>query len=176
MDTVLYEAKSFYGVNATFIVLCVVTALVIVLLIVFWQKVDIGVRCLLSFIIVFFLFIIGCQIYIEIDARHKVYNEYIAGNYFEVEGEINDYTLAEKGQSRLPDYFDVAGVTFSVPGFVSEWGYPLNRANGGELEEGLYVRVCYVPYKFENVIMKLEILTKDDVSGLTTLMELMLQL
>ena len=46
--------------------------------------------------------------------------------------------------------------TVSVPGFVSAWGYPLKHADGGILEDGKRERIYYVPYKFENVIMRIE--------------------
>ncbi|MBO5418361.1 MAG: hypothetical protein J6A50_07155 [Clostridia bacterium] len=152
----IYEAKPFYGVNPAFVIFCVITVLIALLVIVFWKKVDTGVRCLALAIIVFLFFIISCQAYTSIDAKRKVYHAYVAGEYLTVQGVISDYTLAEEGQPNLPDSFFVDGVEFSVPGFVSAWGYPLNRVNGGILEDGMCVRICYIPYKFENVIMKIE--------------------
>lgn len=157
MYKVVYEAKSFYGVNTAFAVFCAVVILMIILLLVFWKKVDVGVRCLISSVIAFMIFIISCQIYTAIDARNSIYDEYKNGKYLLVEGTISNYTLAEEGEPNLPDRFDVNGVEFQVPGFVSYWGYPLKRVNGGILENGINVRICYVSYKFENVIMKLEI-------------------
>lgn len=71
---------------------------------------------------------------------------------------ISDYTLAEEGQPNLPDRFCVGDVEFFVPGFVSPWGYPLKNVDGGILKDGIRVRICYIEYKFENVIMKLEII------------------
>ena len=152
----IYEAEPFYGANPAFVIFCAITVLITLLVIVFWKKVDTGVRCLSSAIIVFLLFIIFCQAYTSIDAKHKVYNAYVDGEYLTVQGVISDYTLAEEGQPNLPDSFYVDGVEFSVPGFVSAWGYPINRVNGGILEDGMCVRICYIPYKFENVIMKIE--------------------
>ena len=154
----IYEATPFYGVHPAFVIFCVITFLIILLVIVFWKKVDTGVRCFTSAIIVFLLFIIFCQAYTSIDTKCKVYNVYVAGEYLTVQGVISDYTLAEEGQLNLPDSFNVDGVEFSVPGFVSAWGYPLKQVDGGVLEEGMYVRIRYIPYKFENVIMKIEIL------------------
>ncbi len=156
MHKVIYEAKPFYGVNPAFVIFCVITVFITLLVIVFWKKVDTGVRCLASAIIVFLLFIISCQAYTSIDAQRKVHNAYVAGEYLTVQGVISDYTLAEEGQPNLPDSFYVDGVEFSVPGFVSAWGYPLKRVDGGMLENGMCVKICYIPYKFENVIMKIE--------------------
>ena len=158
MYKLIYEARLYYGVNPAFVMLCLIPVFIIALLIIFWKKVDIGVRCFVSSIIVFILFIIFSQVYIAIDSKHKVYNAYVSGEYLTVEGVISEYTLAEEGQPNLPDSFYVNDVSFSVPGFVSIWGYPLKQVDGGILKDGIYVRICYIPYKFENVIMKLEIL------------------
>ena len=154
----VYEAKPFYGVNPAFVIFCITALLAVLLVIVFWKKIDIGVRCLSIAIIVFMLFIVSCQVYTAIDAKHKVYNAYIAGEYLTVQGVISDYTLAEEGQPNLPDRFYVDDIPFSVPGFVSAWGYPLKHADGGILEDGMRVRIYYVPYKFENVIMRIELI------------------
>lgn len=154
----IYEAQPVYGINPAFLILCLITILIVVLIVVFWGKVDKGVRCLSLAVAFFLLFIITCQVYTAIDAKRKVYDRYIAGEYLTVEGIITDYTLAEEGQPNLPDSFCVDEVNFSVPGFVSAWGYPLKRADGGILENGIYVRIYYIPYKFENVIMKMELL------------------
>ncbi len=158
MDNVIYEAKPFYGVNPVFTVFCVITALLVLLLIVFWKKVDTGVHWFISLIIAFMLFVIFSQMFVFFEAKCKVYEEYKKGNYFVVEGRIKGYVPAEEGQPNLPDQFNVNGVAFQVPGFVSIWGYPLKNTDGGVLKEGTPVRIYYIPYKFENVIMKLEIL------------------
>lgn len=152
----IYEARPFYGINPAFVILCIIIVVIAVLLFVFWKRVDIGVRCLISFITVFLLFIVFCQIYTSIDAKNKIYDEYKAGNYLIVEGIITDYTLAEEGQPNLPDNFTVNSVKFTVPGFVSTWGYPLKSVDGGVLKDGMKVRIHYITYKFENVIMMIE--------------------
>ena len=154
----IYEAKPFYGVNPAFVIFCVITVLITLFVIVFWKKVDTGVRCLALAIIVFLLFMISCQAYTSIDAKRKVYNAYVAGEYLEIQGVISDYTLAEEGEPNLPDRFFVNELRFSVPGSVSAWGYPLKQVDGGILQEGITVRICYIPYKYENVIMKLEVI------------------
>lgn len=156
MNKKLYEAELFYGINPAFIVFFIITIIMFTLLVVFRKRVDRGVRYFISFIIAFFVFILSCQVYTAIDAKNKVYDEYQSGNYLVVEGIISGYTTAEKGQANLPDYFCVDNVEFQVPGFVTSWGYPLKRDEGGVLENGMNVRICYIEYKFENVIMKIE--------------------
>ena len=75
---------------------------------------------------------------------------------------ISDYTTAEKSQPNLPDYFLVNDIEFQVPVFVSAWGYPLKKIDGGILENGMYVKIYYIKYKSENVIMKIEHLRNEE--------------
>ena len=153
----IYEAEPFYGINVAFIVLCIVTVLIVLLLCVFWKIISIGDRCFISFITAFLLFIIFSQIYVAVDAKHKVYDEYAMGNYLVIEGVIYDYyTSAGEEHPDYPDYFCVNDIDFMVPGFASCWGYPLRQVDGGVLRNGMKVRICYINYKYENVIMKLE--------------------
>ena len=62
-------------------------------------------------------------------------------------------------QNNLPDSFLVDNVRFEIPCFTTPWGYPLRQQDGGILKEGMYVKIYYVSYKYENVIMKVEIQT-----------------
>ena len=162
-NKIIYEAQLSYGINFPFIIFGIITVLLIVLLIVFRNKVDIGVKCLISLIIVFFLFIISCLVYSEVDAKLGVYNKYKAGEYSVVEGTIQNYTFNEDAFGDVKyDSFSIEEQYFSVPGFASCWGYPLKRVDGGVLEDGLSVRICYIPYKCENIIMKIEYLGKPE--------------
>lgn len=120
MSHVIYEAEPDRGgVSPAFVFLCVVTIVIIVLIAVYWKKVDVPTRIFLCFIAAFFCYMVGCCIYILIDSRDQVYDRYVAGDYLTVEGIIEDYTLAEEGEPLLPDRFYVDGVRFSVPGAVS---------------------------------------------------------
>ena len=80
----VYEAKPFYGVNPAFVIFCVITVLITLILIAFWRKIDMGSRFFFLFILIFFIFIISCQAYTSIDAKRKVYNAYIAGEYLTI--------------------------------------------------------------------------------------------
>lgn len=157
MNKTIYEAKAFYGISPTFVMLCVIVLLIVLVLAFVWKKVDIGVRCFGSIIALFCLFIALCQIYMSIDAKRSVYDEYTKGNYLVAEGTIYDYFPAEEGEPNLPDRFSVSEVEFQVPGFVSAWGYPLKQNENGLLENGMHVRIYYIEYRFENVIMKIEL-------------------
>lgn len=158
MNEIIYEAEPFYGIYFPFLMLCIITCFLAFFLIFFRKKTDVYGLIFYSFILIFFIYIIVCNVFVSIDAKHKVYDSYIKGNYLTVQGEICNYILADEGEPNLPDYFYVDNVEFLVPGFVSPWGYPLKRAYGGVLKEGLNVCISYIPYKFENVIMKIELI------------------
>ena len=102
---------------------------------------------------------ISTQIYAAIDSEKKVFGEYIKGNYNTAEGYITGYSTDYDmdGNTRY-DYFYVSDVYFTTPGFVSRWGYPLTKETDTQLDNEMYVKIHYVPYKFENVIMYLELL------------------
>ena len=157
MGEVIYEAKAFYGVSPAFAVMCAITVMLCALLLVFWKRVDAGVRWFVSFLILFFSFLVICQVVTALDVKSNVFDKYIAGDYSTAQGPIIEYIPSEEGQPELPDYFCVDGVEFQVPGFVSVWGYPLKRCDGGELKNGMNVRIYYVAYKHENVILKIEL-------------------
>lgn len=155
MYQTIYEAVPDLSVAPPLVIVCVLTLCLVTYIIYAWKtgKDD---YIFLIFVAVFLVFIISCSFYTSIDAKQKVYDEYAKGNYLVITGEITHYTLAEEGQPRLSDSFYVDDVFFIVPGFVSPWGYPLNRVNGGILEDGMEVIIYYIPYKFENVIMKIQ--------------------
>ena len=158
MENVIYEAKPYFRVSFAFIVFCVITILSIVLVIFFWKKFDLGARCFLCFILAFLVFIMACGIYTIIDSN-KVYSNYSAGKYKTIEGYIYNYrTEYSPAQSVKYDEFYVSNVYFFTPGFVSNWGYPLTQSTGSPLKDGIKVKIHYIPYKFENVIMKLQLL------------------
>lgn len=155
MYQTLYEAIPATDVNTPLIILCGLTLCLVAYIIYAWKTGKDDYRFLI-FVAVILVFIISCSFYTSIDAKRKVYDEYVDGKFLVVTGEITYYTLAEEGQPRLSDSFYVDDVFFIVPGFVSPWGYPLNRVNGGILEDGMEVIIYYIPYKFENVIMKIQ--------------------
>ncbi len=75
---------------------------------------------------------------------------------------ITGHEALDDGSQR-PDTFTVEDVEFMAPEFTAIWGDPLRRADGGILQDGMNVSIYYVPYKFENVIMRLEVLSEDSL-------------
>lgn len=162
MENVLYEAKQSYGMDPYFIVLFIFCGFIIFIaareLKGLKPKESIAGYCFLIFLIVLMLFILGSVIFTMFDGKDKVYDEYKKGNYLTVEGEIINYdnSFDIKGETQY-DTFEVSGLVFHVPSYTTQWGYPLTQSEGSPLENGIKVKICYIPYKSENVIMKLEI-------------------
>lgn len=159
MTNVIYEAKPSYGINPAFIIFCIVVVSMVSLTIAFWRNLDITGRYFLSGINLFLLFCISCSIYTEIDSKRNIYDKYIKDQYYTVEGYITEYytNYDDLGTTRY-DSFYVSDKNFHTPGFVSRWGYPLSKSTGSPLQNGIKVKIHYIPYKYENVIMYLELL------------------
>ncbi|MBQ7936126.1 MAG: hypothetical protein IJ333_07240 [Clostridia bacterium] len=157
MGDVIYEAKSLLKIHPTNVLLGIIAVGFIIFLVINWKKGGLPFRCFFSFVPAFLLFLTICQVYTYFDSQ-QVYFKYKAGNYEIAEGTIEKYTVTE--YPHQCDTFQVQGMDFLAPGYVTGWGYPFNRANGGVLEDGMRVRIYYVPYKFENVIMRLELLVQ----------------
>mgnify|MGYP000044506598 FL=1 len=154
---ILYEAQEWYGLSIPFIILCLVDLALLFLLCFLWRKRSVlSAKITTIFVIVVLTFIIGTLVFSHVDARKKVYNKYIEGDYLIVEGEVENY-MPDPDGANLPDRFSVDDIDFAIPGFTTCWGYPLRQVDGGELQNGVNVKIYYIPYKFENVIMKIVI-------------------
>lgn len=154
---ILYEAQPWYGLSIPFIILCLVDLVLLFLYVFLWRKNSVlSAKIATIFVIVVLTFIIGTLVFSHVDARKKVYGKYIQGDYLTVEGEVENY-MPDPDGANLPDRFSVEDIDFSIPGFTTVWGYPLRHVDGGELQNGLNVKIYYIPYKFENVIMKIVI-------------------
>ena len=170
MENILYEARQSYGINPSFVFLCVFCGFIIFIAATELKdlkpKECIAGFCFLIFLITFMLFVFGCAVYTMIDGRDMVYDEYKKGNYFTVEGEIVNYdTSVDIAGETQYDSFEVSGVVFFAPGGTTQWGYPFTQSDGSPLKNGIKVKIRYVPYKYENVIMYLELLESKTGDG-----------
>ena len=160
---VVYEASGRFPPSIQFIILCVVDAVFTVVccsklrrfLIGEVRPFTIGEKIFFGFIIFFLTGVVVITVVSGFDAK-KIYAEYQAGKAQIVEGEISDYR-PNLEENEAPDHFDVNDLSFEIPGGTTPWGYPLRQQDGGELADGVYVKIYYVVYKYENVIMRLEI-------------------
>lgn len=110
------------------------------------------------------LFVLGAIItlvdfYRFYDYKRNVVEMYKNGNYLIVEGAV-----IPKDMDNIPngyDEFTINGITFEIgqkdkPGLQTKYYY------GGPLTgDNQTVKICYVTYKGENFIMKLEIIDSD---------------
>lgn len=161
-NSIIYEAKISNEVSVPFIILVVVFLIILIFGIIACVKnpqariVDKIGPFIVDFIL---LFIIICLAVNSFDSKYKVWDQYSKGDYLVAEGTIENYEKV-KGISDKDikyDSFTVSGINFHVPGFATVWGYPLRQIDGGVLKNGIKVKIYYIPYKFENVIMKLEL-------------------
>ncbi len=161
MDNIIYKAKPYYGmwISVPFLLYCIISLLFILYLIITWKKSSVSGRFIGCFIAMFLIFTIFSQFYTALDSEKKVYGEYVKGNYNTTEGYITYYqTEYDSSGNTKYDSFYVSNICFHTPGFVSRWGYPLTKETGTQLDNGMYVKIHYITYKCENVIMYLELL------------------
>ena len=162
---VLYEASGKFSISIPFVLLCLADLLLIVFsttrlrrfLIGEIRSFTIGEKIFFSFVIIV-ISIMVISVGSSYFGSKRIYSQYQKGNAQIVEGEVSEYH-ANLEQNNLPDSFLVDNVRFEIPCFTTPWGYPLRQQDGGILKEGMYVKIYYVSYKYENVIMKVEIQT-----------------
>ncbi|MBQ2676433.1 MAG: hypothetical protein IJF54_03400 [Clostridia bacterium] len=168
MSNVIYDAQPSYGgLSPVFIILLLVYAALIIYYIYGWiKKADIGFKIFFAIAILILTLVISSSIYTHIESKSSVYGKYKSGDYSIVEGEIYNYNIpADPG--RHSDVFYVGDCEFIVPGFTTIWGYPLRQKDGGILKDGMRVKIYYVKYKFDNVMMRLEVL--DEIEPQSTI-------
>jgi hypothetical protein len=151
----LYEAKQSYGISPIFIIVCILSALIIVLVFSVWKKQSLGSKVGLGIVVVGLLMILFGVTYSYINSKMLVYDKYANGENTVIEGVVEDYV--ENTDNPPADLFEVNNTLFYVPGLATIWGYPFRACDGGVLKNGEHVRITYISYQSENVIMKLEL-------------------
>lgn len=161
-DTILYEALPSYGISTPFIILIIAFIIISIYGIYIFKRNSndriinrIGPLVVATAL----LFVIIITVIISLDSKIKVWNQYSKGNYLVAEGTIENYeeVIGLSKEDVKYDKFSVQETVFHVPGFTTIWGYPLRRIDGGVLKNGMKVKINYIKYKFENVIMKMEL-------------------
>mgnify|MGYP001213392452 CR=1 FL=1 len=166
MNNTIYQAEPPQGISVPSIIIILVFIILLIYGIIMWKN-NPEVRIIDKigpFVVDGILLICIISVTItSIDSKYRVWNEYTKGNYLIAKGTIGSYEEV-KGISETDikyDSFIVSDIEFHVPGFVTVWGYPLRQVDGGVLKNGMNVEIYYIPYKFENVIMKIELLESD---------------
>lgn len=153
--TILYEVTSPSFIPTALLVLAVIDICIIVLSCLLWKKEGIDVKILFVFLIIFFSFCTVCYLHETIRLKTNVTDKYFSGEYEIVEGVIHDYYSNETLQQDITENFYVGDVNFILSSFTG-YGYLKKQRDGGALKNGMKVRICYIPYKYENVMMKVE--------------------
>jgi len=122
-----------------------------------WKKNDIGGKVGMCIVFILMLFIIACMIY-NYCSSYRIWTAYKNDDYLVAEGMIENYAAGTEEKLSYPDRFTINGVRFIVSDSPSSgYGYTMRQYDGGVLRNGLYCKIIYVPYKGENVIMKVQI-------------------
>lgn len=114
---------------------------------------------LLGIVLSFSAFVGISSLHSYIDGQNKVYKNYLNGNYKVVEGEIEDFHAMPKEEHDSESFY-VSHVYFYYPDFTG-YGYSTCKKDGGYITgNGQKVRISYITYLDQNLILKLEIENK----------------
>ncbi len=153
-DYVIYELENPTTISVISIFVLILLAIALLVFIRYLMQKN-GKSFLFAFIGVFFGIMILTLVFSETDAI-KIYNQYKKGDYYFVEGIVEQYNVDyDKAGNERYDVFYVEGVKFVVNG--TDIGYTQTKSRGSKIENGVYVRICYIPYQNINVITRLEL-------------------
>lgn len=153
----IYEALPNNLFSTPFVILSVIELILTIDTIVNWRN-NKNSGKIGMLIVLFVPFIIIVSTIYSYCSSQMIWDNYKSGNYYTVEGKIEDYEIGTKEKLAYPDRFTVNGVHFIIAESPSTgYGYSKRQYDGGSLRNGLYCKIYYIPYRFENVIMKLEI-------------------
>jgi hypothetical protein len=87
---------------------------------------------------------------------NELLKTYQNGNYLSVEGKVENFH-AKPPEGHDSEHFNIGEVYFDLPA-PSSYGYSKCKNFGGDIKgDGQLVKIRYINYNGENVIMKLEI-------------------
>lgn len=156
----IYEALANHLVTAPFLIICLLELLIGLYAIICWKYNSISGRigiCLIGII----LFIIIISIIYEYVSTQQIYKKYTSGECLVTEGVIENYEVGTNEKASFPDRFLINDIPFIISNAPSTgFGYSLRQSDGGVLQDGMKCKIYYIPYKHENVIMKLMVCDK----------------
>lgn len=79
----------------------------------------------------------------------------INNQYLVIEGSVQDFRPGSNSQGSLPEQFSVEGVIFAYSDYMQTCGFNTMQVNGGPIQEGLQVRISYIPSRY-NTILRIE--------------------
>ncbi|MBR6427447.1 MAG: hypothetical protein IKS28_06435 [Clostridia bacterium] len=152
-SSVIWEEDGRLMPQPIIIVIVVLTIISLITFCIFWKKRNWLERLFWGLISITLLIISTSSIY-SIHYDLKCFEKYKNGDYLVIEGQIDTYDSYEVN-SIVHDVFTVSDVEFLIPN-TSIFGYNFRKIDGSILVTGMNVRIYYIPYKFENIIMKIE--------------------
>lgn len=160
--TCIYEALPNKLLTLPFILISAAALLLAIYSIVNWTNNSTGGKIGMCSAFMILLIIIGSMVYTYCSS-YTVWYTYENSECLVAEGVIEDYISGTKTMTTypeemqpFPDRFTVSGVDFLVsPTPARGYGYTMRQYDGGVLRNGLHCKIFYVPYKGENVIMKI---------------------
>lgn len=165
---VIYEATNgFHLFSLPFIVICLILILLIVYIIKTWKNSEGIAGKILFLLIPIGLSVVVITQFADYFKVKQVFSDFQKGNCKIAEGKIENYEqnyeVGTMAKEDYPDRFFVDGTEFVVYGYDT-YGieYFLRQADGSKLQEGQYVRITYAFSFHQNLILKIELIEKDD--------------
>lgn len=154
-EELIFEASENVYFSTAFIIVCIVEVLVCIYTLKCWRTSEIGGKIGLISVHLFFLVFILCTFFSYPNTK-SIYREYASGEYSIVEGVIEDYEVGTGQRGDYADRFSLEGIFFDLSRTsYTGYGYELRQTDGGVLGNGVRCKIYYVPYRYENIIMKL---------------------
>lgn len=161
-NTIIYEATN--GItpfSIPFAIFCLIFLIVIAYALKVWKKSELGVKIGLVLVPAVMSIVLIAQFATFFQTK-QVLDSYIKGDCEIVEGEISNYEqkyeVGTMSEDKYPDRFFVNNIEFIVYGYQT-YGieYCLRQADGSKLENGQSVKIYYTKFKYENLILKIEL-------------------
>lgn len=150
-----------------FIIICLAFILVIIYIIKTWKNSDGIVGKFLFLLIPIVMSIAIITQFVNFFKIKHILSDFEKGKCEVAEGKIENYEqyykIGTMSEEDYPDRFFVDGTEFILYGY-STYGieYFLRQTDGGKLQEGQNVRITFANNFYENLILKVELIEKDD--------------
>ena len=159
MENYIVEYEASFGISAQSIAMYFLAITSIVVYFLLWKKMKISAKAFFMVVNIILVIICTSITVTSIDAIQMV-EDYKKGNFEVIEGVITDYNTNEFLDPPLyidefyveEEYF---GISRNNPFGL---GYNVRKCDGGKLDDGIHVRICYIERESMNIIMKLEVL------------------
>lgn len=166
----IYEATNDITLfSLPFIIICLAFVFIIIYIIKTWKHSEGTVGKILFLLIPIVMSIIIITQSVNFFKIKHVLSDFEKGKCEVVEGKIENYEqyykIGTMAKEDYPDRFFVDGIEFIVYGY-STYGieYFLRQTDGSKLQEGQDVRITFANCFYQNLILKVELIEKDDTA------------